>query len=169
MALLTNARRAIWSAIDNWPDLAGAFNLKLRFDSVGADQDDGALSGGMLTDTLEPSLSDLPAISVIPTTVDPSWWTHEMMTFLASYQVVIWTRDWYLPDAEDLIEKTWKAIWQAAASDSSAGYVKVATGYHPKRIGPIQWQMASVGRDRSLRATRVQMTLGLRTQQDPTV
>lgn len=153
---LAAARNSMWEAIDNWSETAGVFAEDYRFNEA-IDQID--LNG--------PSISDFPAIMILPTSVTPAWFTHEMMQFPMVYGVTVWTQDWALPEGEDLIERVMNAIYRATPPGQTVTYVKKATGFYPERLGPISWKFIKTGQDQAVKATAITMNIGLRLQKDP--
>lgn len=167
MPLLTVARESLWDAIDNWPELkrqpddvgASIFNQLYRFDDEMP-----------LLDEIAPSLAELPALAIMPTSVTPAWYTNEMQTWPVLFDVVLWTQDWSLPEPEDLMEKVINAIYRATASSppgNTVPYVKAATGYYPQRLGPISFARSRVGEEQTLKVIVTTAVVTLRTQKDP--
>lgn len=132
MALLTTARRALWDAINAWSELRDPQDssrslFRLKFDWE-ADQP--------LIVEAEPSISDFPAIEIIPSGgVSTSYVTNVAQEWGLSLDVKVWTHGWSLPDVEELAEKIARAIFQAAPDASTVSYVKAAVGLHPRLAG----------------------------------
>lgn len=173
LSLLNVARTALWNSIDNWSELrrhpddtqATVFNQVYRFDAEPP-----------LLDEVAPCLSDLPALAIMPAQVVPAWWTNEMQHWPVLYELTLWTQDWQLPEAEDLIEKVINAIYRCRHPDGNYSYVKAppsamppGTGYFPQRIGPITFRRAQVGvpGDARLKVIVTTAAIALRTQKDP--
>lgn len=163
MPLLTDARQSVWTAIDNWPPLADAststgrvFNATYRFDDEMA-----------LLSEIAPSLSDLPALVILPLSAVPAWYTNEMQVWPLLLEITLFTQDWNLGQAEDLIERVCDAIYQSHPAESSVPYVKSATGYYPQRLGPIAFHPTRVGKDQKLKVIQTKLTIALRLQKDP--
>ncbi len=176
-ALLTVARKALWNCIDNWSELkkspgdAGStiFNQTYRFDSEMP-----------LLEEIAPSISDLPALAIMPSSVVPVWWTNEMQQWPATYDIVLWTQDWSLPEAEDLIEKVINAIYRSVHPQSGStpfSFIKApstatppGTGYYPQRLGPITFARTKIqvaGDDDPIRVMQTTVQMTIRNQKDP--
>lgn len=162
MSFLTDARLSLWTAIDEWPDLADestetgrVFNATYRFDDEMA-----------LLSEIVPSISDLPALVILPVSITPAWYTNEMQVWPLLLDVTLFTQDWNLGQAEDLIERVCDAIYQAHPEESSVPYVKTATGYYPQRLGPITFTPTSVGSVSPIKVIQTKLTLALRLQKD---
>ena len=159
MAVLTDARNAVWQAIDNWPALANAFALKLKHDAEMSLMQDG-----------EPSISDFPCIAITPADVVPNWFTNQSQFWPYTLNIAIWTPDWKIALAEDLVEKVVSAIYQASATPGGVPYIKAATGYHPERIGPMTMQPARLRNTddgEGTQAMRTGIALTLRINRNP--
>lgn len=161
MSILTDARNALWDAIDNWPGLESestttgrAFQQTFRFN------DDSDLGSA-----IQPALGDLPAVAILPVSSAPEWFTHELQQWPLLFEFRLWTADWSLPEAEALLEATIRAIYQAGEIPG-VSYVKATTGYHPRQLGPLTFEFARAG-DRGPKVTLARFTLGLRVMMDP--
>lgn len=156
--ILTAARLSLWAAIDNWPDLANpAFRSKWKFET----------DIGQYWERIDKAgIADLPAIGIQPLAVQPQWVLNEMMEFTDAYTIDI--RATKLSTCEDLVQKVWQAIYRSAAvATPTVSYVKAATGYHPKVMGPIQRAAIGMGEGGKLRVWQFQLTVALRLRQDP--
>lgn len=156
MAMLTNARRAVWQAIDESPLLVDSFVRKYKLDG----DDD-------LTDEVEPaSHSVMPAIALMPTNADGNWLVNTMMRFGHNIEVRIWTPRWHLDTAEDLVERVWKSIYGAAAVGATSTFVEAATGSPAKSLG-VTFELVRVGENRKVKAVLTRLRVQVRPQQDP--
>lgn len=152
--ILTAARESLWDAIDNFSALSTAFKSKWRFDTD---------IGHAFEQIDKAGIGDLPAIAVIPIDVQAQWALNVMMEFSDAYTIDI--RSQKLSTCEDLVEKVWKAIHQAADPlTPTISYVRAATGHLPKAVGPIQRNAIDT---KSLRCWQFRFTVGLRLRQDP--
>lgn len=153
MAMLTDARESLWDAIDNWPAVQALglrqFRNEKKFGVVGM-----APTG----------LGDLPAISILPSSVKPEWATNRAMSFEYVLDVRIYTN--YLDEAEDAVEKIWQALYQCRPDGETASYVKLATGYNPKQLA-ISIEPVAIGKEGANLCLRTTLTVGLRPEQDP--
>lgn len=160
MPSLTTAREALWSAIDNWPDLLPggrpAFKRTIRH---GDDE-------GLLMSAQDVGIGDLPAIEIAPARLEPRWYLQRNMEFPLVLDVkLIGLR---LSELEDLVEKVWKAFYQAApAEHPTVCYLRAATGYYPTRLGPITTQVVQLGKERKTRAWLFTLQIGLKFLGDP--
>lgn len=126
MAVLTDVRRSLWRAIDNWPELRDVFRLKLTWEKEQP-----------LIVEAEPAICDFPMIEIVPASaVAVSWHTNTAQEWGASFEVKVWTQGWALPAVEDLAEKIARAVYQSAPEGSSVPYVKEAVGLYPRIGGP---------------------------------
>ena len=160
MPSITNARNALWDAIDHWPDLRqdgrSVFKRMIRHDD----------DEGLLMSAQDAALGDLPAIEIAPARLEPDWYLNRCMEFPFILDVKL--LGLRLSVLEDLVEKVWQACYQAAPSESpTVSYVRAATGYYPSRLGPITTQVILLGRDRQTRAWLFNLQIGLKFLGDP--
>lgn len=155
--ILTTARHSLWDAIDNFAGLDGQFKSKWRYDT----------DIGQYWEKIDKAgLGDFPAIGILPLIVQPNWVLNEMMEFSDAYTLDI--RAPKLTTCERLVELVWQALYQAAPLASpTVSYVKAATGYHPKTLGPIQRAPIGMGAGGLIRVWQFQLGIGLRLRQDP--
>ena len=156
--ILTAARLSLWAAIDNWPALANpAFRSKWKFES----------DVGQAWERIDKAgPADFPSCGIQPMTVQPQWALNEMMEFTDAYTIDI--RAPKLSTCEDLVQKVWQAIYKSASAGTpTVSYVKAATSYHPKVLGPIQRAPIGMGEGGKLRVWQFQLTVALRLRQDP--
>ena len=120
MPHLTDARRALWEAIDNWPSL-NILKRKFRMEDTGA----------MQVEELEPepTIGDLPAIAIVPTVSTSEWVQNQLQDFNYVVDIRIWTRHWSLLQGENIIQEI------IDAGTAPAGPVHNATG-HRMQNGP---------------------------------
>ena len=133
MAILTDARQAVWDAIDNWPALSGAFRQKLRYEPN--------ISGKLgIRDADEPSGVDFPCIAVAPSVINPIWLGNTIQFRPLSLTITIWTEGWNsLPTNEQLWEDVIDAIYKCKLPDNSDTYVGAATAHGPYGFGNSRW------------------------------
>ncbi len=157
--IFTGARLAVWQALDNFSGLqAGGisvFNRTYRFDVEMA-----------LMNEISPAFSDLPALALLPISVTPEWWTSQMQQWPLVLELTLWTRDWRLDLAEQLIEQVGYALFQSQNAQG-VPFIKAATGYYPRQLGPITFTPTRTGGERKTKAVQTRMTLGLRLAVDP--
>lgn len=154
MAALTDARRAVWKAIDNWPDLQNVFAQRLDFEN---DQ-------SMHEDQPEPSISDVPAIAIVPVSNTPQWFHHRQQHWILALDITIWTPGWILETAEDLLEKLLDAFWRSKPGDTGPTYLEP---YQPfQTMGNASFDPArlsdSEGGGTQVMITRTQLALSIR-------
>lgn len=136
MAALTEARLAVWQAIDNYAPLANVFRQKLRWDKEQA-----------MLEQVEPSISDLPCISIRSGRVDPEWFTHQQQHLAYLLIIEIWTADWIQEPAEDLFEKTMDALYRSRPGSSGPTYLEPYMPFQVMPSGPIQGHLLSDSED----------------------
>jgi hypothetical protein len=149
--LLTTARHALWDALAAWPATSGVFAQKYTFDDPGS-----------LLSEMNPGPADLPAIAILPTSLSPQWFTTQFQTWPLVFDVTVWTADWTLPTAEDLIEQVLLALYQAKPPGGSVPIVKAAVGHYPERLGPIRFEMLGGEDRRGVRLLQTTASLSLR-------
>lgn len=159
MAALTDARNAVWDAIDNAAALADVFAQKFKLNDE-----------MFLWNRREPSISDLPAIMITPRQIDPQWVLNVAQEYPYLLVVTIWTADFYLPQAEDLAEKVWKAIYQTGPS-ATVSYVQAATGYRNKGGIPVTFEPMFLGDNgegqNRIAVIKTELSVLLRLRQNP--
>lgn len=116
---LADCRNAIWNAIDNWPALADAFAMKLRFDADDGDPEDG-----------QPSISDFPAIAVGDVSVATKTVMTQTQEWAATFSILVWTQGWNYSRANALIDPIIAALYKSKPDGESVSYIKSATGFH---------------------------------------
>lgn len=155
--ILTLARRSLWDAIDNFEDLDGVFRSKWKYEND---------IGHYFEKYDKAGMGDFPSIGIMPMSVQPDWVLNEMMEFSDAYTIDI--RAQKLTTCERLVELAWKAIYQAApVASPTVSYVRAATGYLPKTLGPIQRTPIGMGPNGLIRVWQFQLGIGLRLRQDP--
>lgn len=155
---LTDARRAVWKAIREWPDTRAAFKRQFDFEQESA-----------CIPQIGPAFSDLPCISIFPTTVDPRWWVYSMQEWTYALRIQIWTKDWMLPENESLLRKVTDAIFQSKVTGEIAGYVETELGRLPV-LSPTSFQYTTVeadGEDEPMKATLSEIVILLKIERDP--
>lgn len=156
---LTLGREACWNAINNDAALnpldVSVFRLKLRFD------DDTETPADWLT-----SIDDFPSIALVPLGMEMDWDSHRMQEWPYGVNIAIFTAV-DLPQAEQLIYDTIRALWKACPDGSSVPYVKAATGYYPKDFGRVSFKRLGVGTNRGTQAQMVACPVFLHLQVDP--
>jgi len=105
--VLTDARTALWSAIEEFDDLKGAFQAKYKFDS-----DNSVLKEA------EPAFSDLNAIGIWPLGFVPKWYVNTKQRWPYSLRIVVWTANWVMPTAEKLAVQIARAIHRSAPANT---------------------------------------------------
>ena len=163
MALITDARRGMWQAIDNWPALkangsdsvATRFRQTIRFESdVPAQQ------------ILEPDFSRMPALAIRSVQVDPKWITNRQQGWPIGIRLEMWTPHWILATAEELFEEVMNALYRCQ-NGSGVEYVRAASGYPVMEYGDVSFE--PVANAQSSKAIKTSWTVGLRTSKDPFV
>ena len=134
MAVLTDARNAVWNAIDNWTALQNTFRQKIRFER-------SAGSKLMLANTDEPTGVDFPAIAVAPSVVNPIWLGNQVQFRPLSLTISIWTAGWdSLPQNEEIWGNVLDAIYKCKPVGGGDTYIGAATAHGPYGFGNSRWQ-----------------------------
>ena len=102
MPMLTDAREALWQAIDTWPALEDAFARKYKFDD----------RPGQVAGQPSPTIGDLPALAISLDAVGTEWTLHQSQQVRAKFKATIWTREWDVRPIEGFWEELVKAIYQ---------------------------------------------------------
>lgn len=155
MAVLTEARRAVWQAIDNWPALSNAFAQKVRYDRE--------LS---MLDNVEPSISDLPAIAIAPVSNVPDWFLNRVQHWVYLLDLTIWTPDWVLEPAEDLLEKTMDALYRSRPNAAS-GPTYLETYLPFKTLGTASIQAINLTESEGPQVMKTTITISLSIRKAP--
>jgi hypothetical protein len=157
-AAATDARLAIWSAINNWPDLnplgVSVFARKVTHD------DDVALIPSNQTS----GIGDLTAVEVFPVNENPDWQTHKMQH--VPYTVVVRIVTTKLATIEDLIQKTIKGLYQSGTT-ATVSYVKAATGYHPQSTRTTISRVSLGEKARKIKVWQADIAVLLQFNRDP--
>ena len=152
MAILTQARLALWQAIDSFPPLnpggKSVFVRTYRYESTPPN----------FQIEIGPALTEMPALGVFPSHAIPEWFTSQIQAIPFALNLVTWTPEGDLELAEKLSEQLIYALHQ---SGPAPGFIKRTTGYYPTAVGPIQFQKTKLG------AVRTLQTVVLRLQIDP--
>jgi len=124
MASLYEIYQAAWDAVDNWPALADPlFTLKIKFNEDDVDS----------PDEIEPSMSDLPCITIQPAGLDPQNYLTQTENWPFVLAVKVWTPGWKLEQPLDIYEQLTKAFRQSHPIGDAVPYLKRATGLYPEK------------------------------------
>jgi hypothetical protein len=156
----TDARIAMWNAIENFPALnpggKSVFTRKFK-------HEDG--EGGTLQTIIQSAIGDMPSIEIMPGKQDFKWRTQRMADFPYSVDVrLIHTRLYRLEQyAQDII----KAVFTQGPG-TGVPYVKSATGYNPQAVSVSVPTLARIGdRSQAVKAWAMTVTFQLQFQYDP--
>lgn len=137
-SLLTIGRRAVWEAIDNWPELQGKFRAKYRGELPGEFTPTEAFT---LRDA-PTSQNELPAISIAPATGEMDWILNAMGQEQYALAITIWTPGWEWSLSEWLWAETVKAIFRCRPAEATSRKTYVSrpvneggTGHYPTLLG----------------------------------
>lgn len=148
MTVLTDARRTILNSIRNYSGLADGDNPTGRAYNGLLTFEDGShpLSRG-----IEPALSELPAIAVIPAGFTPEWVATNTKNWPLTYQILIWTSGWDLVASETLTDLVVASLYQSVHPSGAYSYIKApvtdtppGTSFYPE-VGPVQFSAARLG------------------------
>lgn len=146
-ALLTIGRRAVWEAIDTYPQLEGRFRLKLRGE---ADGDVYSQREALSLPDAPTALSQLPAIQVAPATSELEWINNQLQQSEFAVAITIWTAGWGWSLSEELWEHTYGAVMLNKPPDSpratylSRPVTQGGTGHYP-RVLPSRFSRLRLG------------------------
>lgn len=134
MPLLTDARRSVWTAIDNWPDLDGAFRRKYRFDKS---QDSTSPPQPQSSVDRPQCIQDFPALTIKPARIKPEWMTNQTRKHPYALECGIWTLGWdSTAENETLWEKIVDAIFNYTADGQTISEVRRRSGQWPSQPSP---------------------------------
>lgn len=134
MPAITDARQAVWDAIDNWPALATSFRRKIRYEP----NQSGQLFMSPAADS--PALQDFPSISISPSAIVPSWIGNQVQFHPLSLTVQILTAGWdSVPKSEELWTEVINAVYHGKPDVDSDTYIGTATGRGPYGFGNSRW------------------------------
>ncbi len=135
--LPVDALKAVWECIDKYDKTAEYFTTKFKL------MDDG--SGRPIR--AEPSISDLPAIRVEPSELNPEWWLNQMQKVPFVMRVTIWTAHWNVLKAMQALELTNEAIWRYRKnSTGTITLIKDVTDYYPVS-GNATWKRVTLNQN----------------------
>lgn len=160
---LTLARNAIWDAIDNWPELDGTFNKKFRFR-----QGDKSLNRTV-------GFGDLNAIAIWTDSFSEEYAFSIETKWPVTYRISVWTRDWELDMAEDIVTKISRALWKSKPVGDPVSYLQRACGGLTPQLKVSDFRRIRLGQsdmtDQQQRderpVTLTEMQLVLRTRRNP--
>lgn len=150
MPLLTDARRSVWTAIDNWPALDGAFKRKYRFDKS---QESASPPQPRSSVDRPQSVQDFPALSIKPGRIKPEWMTNQTRKHPYLLECGIWTVGWdSVAENEGLWEDIVDAIFNYTADGQTITEVQRQSGQRPSQPSPGSFNFGRMA-DRTVRAT----------------
>ena len=162
--ILTNARLSVWDAINNCSDFLKS-DKTYRITKRYSIDDNGA---GI--HEIRPAIRDLPAIAVLPATVTPSWVLNRQQEWPYSIDIHCWTPHWNYEIAEGMTTRILNAIGQVGPEQSIPDFtfIKRATGYYPRRFGPVNFATVRLGDQQdSPKSIRTTIKVTLRLRHDP--
>lgn len=149
---LTDARLAVWQAIDEYPDTQELFKTKFRFGSEST----------LVTET-SPSFSDLDSLWIMPMRAMPKWYVTTKQTFALGLAVVMYTKDWNLRVPEQNLLKIARAIHRAKPENGV-----IYTAPYAPQVGPnATFQNIKIGDQNPVRAIKTTMEVVLRVHFQP--
>lgn len=151
-ALLTQARLAVWAAIENW-DWPAGFEWQRLFKSD-ADTEELLLRE-------KPALDELPALAV-------DWQpftTEDVLNILQKIPAVIRLRAWLpagsLGLAETISQELLMAVCRSTPEGGTVSYVRAAIGHLPRPLGPCLIQSISLPGREDRKAIQITLSIGL--------
>lgn len=153
----TDARTAMWNAIEAYPSLANVWKRKFKHETG---------EGGTLETIISAGIGDMPSIEILPGSQEFDWQTQRMAEFPYNVTVILThTRLWQLEQyAQDIV----KALWSQAATPGGTPYVRAATGYSPQNVSvaaPVLGKTSD--RTKGTKAWKIVITFQLKFQYDP--
>ena len=111
---LTQMRRSVWSAIDNWPAFEHTFAHKFRLEGR-----------GQLTPTdFVPAEKDLTCIAIEPGAVETPMVANQIDRIGYSLNVSVWTSWRSVLEGEWIWEEWQKAIWQQGPPEGGGTFLE---------------------------------------------
>ena len=158
-AKTTDARLAVWAAINNWaalnPGGVSVFQRKITH----------ANDVGTITSQLDAGLGDLVVVEVLPVRTTPVWQTHRMQD--VPYGITIKLAGLKLATLEQIVEDTIRGVYQAADPlTPTVSYVRAATGRLPQGY-EVSWAKDGLGEGKRIKAWVATIQLGLIFNTDP--
>lgn len=157
MPALTDARNAVWDAIENWSELKSDGNsvFKRRYKLNG---DDAAEVG--------PRYEHLPALMLEYDNSPITQVLNKRHQVDASFLLRMWTADWNLENAELYELEIIKALFQSKSNGTT--YIEVATNFAPQNTFTLEHERITVEADdensRKAIETRIRFKLRVRFQ-----
>lgn len=149
---LTDARLAVWQAIDEYEDTAHLFKTTFRFGGEST----------LVTETA-PSFSDLDSLWIMPMRAMPKWYVTTKQTFALGLAVVMYTKDWKLDTAEKNVLKIARAIHRAKPENGV-----IYTAPYAPQVGPnTSFQNIKIDDKNPIRAIKTTMEVVLRVHFQP--
>lgn len=156
MAALTDARNAIWDAVDNWSGLqsggSSVFKRTYRFDGDDSPE-------------ISPHPDQLPALAVeyADSTVFEA--KNRTWEYDAGFRFLFWTTSWNLVNCELYELELIKALFQSSANGTA--YIVAATGFLPQNRFEIERTRVKIsspkgGQEVKAMETRIKFRLRVR-------
>lgn len=126
LPILTEARRALWRSVDEWPALAGTFRRVWRFE-------DPCTIGPQFL----PAMGELPALLIEPAERSPAEWIGSgTQRVVYTLDLSLWTAGPSLLEGERLWQEIVRAMLECAP-EGQPPYVEQATGAGGLLLGPL--------------------------------
>lgn len=121
--ILTQAREAVWDAIDAYAPLNDKFKSKYRFR-----EGEGGLT------PIEPSFANMPALRIWPGSGTSAWILNQAQGFVYPMTFTIWTPGHSLDLPEELFQRVTEAVYQGLRSSPIGLKVASAAFGAPERL-----------------------------------
>ncbi len=155
MSKLTEARLAVWQAINHW-SWPEEFEWAKKYES------DAHTAEMMLRG---PAPHQLPAIALAWANLTVEEVANLIQHQISPLQISMWFAADQLSVAEEISDQILKCICQSAPEGSSVTYIRQAIGYAPRPLGPMTLKAVKLG-ESDVMAWRLDAAIGLRISTD---
>lgn len=148
----TDARNAVWTAINNWSALqfSGTSLFRRFYQFDGDDQPE-----------LNPTKDELPAIAIWPDPSRGDMVLNKTTEHPYPLAIMFWTATWKLDTAETYVEGILDALWQSIHPDQTVAEVKRVTGFWPMNEFRVDYYRTKLKNTKAI-LTILRVTLRLR-------
>lgn len=154
--LMTQARQAVWAAIEAFPETTGLFSQKYI--------QDGELPQLPDNRELAPDRTALNAIDIFPKRSDPNWFLNNLQLSRFVLGVRMWIPTWRADTAESMFGAVRRAVWQAADGDDQNF---IAAYDCDPEFEAVSFRRVTLGSGDVTRATLIEYDLVLKLRDNP--
>lgn len=105
MAFLTDARRAVWGAVNIWPGLS-IIKKRVKFEDA---------PGAVLGRDVIPTIGDMPQLEIFPAGVQTGWVLNQTHRIIYPLEFRLWTPNTQVLQAEHIWQESIKAVYAIPA------------------------------------------------------